>query len=245
MNLFVPAPLKHRVETERLDTPELYPHDLESSLRDVRLVNRWLGGTRVALRFLRDRPELAPGASATLLDVATGTADIPLALAGWARRRGIELRTTVTDLNPLVIENARRHVGGRGGFTFEVANALELPYDDGSFDYVTCNLAFHHFVEGDSIGVLREMYRVARRAMLVNDLVRCRPGYYGARLIFLVNHNPLTSHDGPLSVLRSYTLSEVDELAREAGLRQFEITEHPMFRYALVAEKQVRATNGA
>ena len=63
------------------------------------------------------------------------------------------------------------------------------------------------------------MRRVARRGVIVNDLVRGWFGYLGAWLLTRVlSDNPLTRHDGPLSVRRAYTPVEMARLAERAGL---------------------------
>lgn len=221
-----------------LDTPADHLEDLGASLAEVRGVNRWLGGTQVALHFLRRRPEVVSGAALTLLDVGTGTADIPLALAGWARREGVDLQITATDLSEEVLAHAHSHLGGRGGIHLAVADATQLPYPDVSYDFVLCNMALHHFPPQEAVQVLREMYRVARRAILINDLERSHPAYWGARLLFgILTRDPMTSHDGPLSVLRSYTVSELRALAQEAALRNFTVRSRPLFRLELIADK--------
>ncbi len=236
MSLLPPPAHSHRLE--RLDRPSEYPDALGSSLGEVRQVNRWLGGTQVALGFLRSRPELVRRSHASILDVATGTADIPLAMLRWGERRCIHLDVTATDVSHEVLAHAKAHVGAQDGITLETADATSLPYSADSFDYVTCNLALHHFPPHVAVQVLREMYRVARRAILVNDLVRSRPAYWGARLMFLLTtRNPLTSHDGPLSVLRSYTVEELRQLGEEAGLERFTVRPRPVYRLELVAEK--------
>ncbi len=221
-----------------LDSPAEYLDELGRSLAEVRGVNRWLGGIAVAVGFLRSRPELVPGSGARVLDVATGTGDIPLALAGWARSNDVSLEITATDLSADVLMHARRHLAGRASIQLELADATALPYPDSSFDYVVCNLALHHFAPLQAVQVLREMYRVARRAILVNDLERSRPAYWSAKLLFsIVTRDPMTRHDGPLSVLRSYTLEEMRQLAREAGLGEARVRSRPVFRLELVAEK--------
>ena len=54
--------------------------------------------------------------------------------------------------------------------------------------------------------------------LLVNDLIRSRLHYYGARLVLpLLTRNRLTRHDGPLSVLRAYSLGEIRAMAQAAG----------------------------
>lgn len=236
--LHLPPPARS-ASLERLDSPAEYLEALGPSLAEVRLVNRWLGGTAVSLGFLRNRPELRRGAHATLLDVATGTADIPLAQLRWAGRHGIGLEITATDLSEEILSHARRHVTHEPRIRLEAADATSLPYPDASFDYVTCNLALHHFPPVVAVRVISEMYRVASRAILVNDLVRSRPAYWSARLLFgLATRNPLTSHDGPLSVLRAYTVEEVRALGEAAGLMDFRVRTRPVFRLELVGERR-------
>lgn len=235
-SLRVPA---RRGDAELIDEPSLHIGELGGSLADVRGVNRLLGGTAAALAFLGDRSELRPGASATLLDVGTGSADIPLAMAGWAKRRGVDLRVTATDLNPEMLDVARSHVRGRGNLDLRVADALALPFADRSYDYVMCNMMLHHLDPPDALRTLRELWRVASRAILVSDIRRGRPGYWGARLWFaLTTRNPLTTHDGPLSVLRAYTVEELRALGVQAGLERVLVRPRPVNRLELRAERE-------
>ena len=67
--------------------------------------------------------------------------------------------------------------------------------------------------------LLREMGRVARLGVVVNDLDRTRLGWIGAWLIgHLLTRNRYTRSDAPLSVLRSYRAVEAKALLLSAGL---------------------------
>src|SRR4029077_8347431 len=103
---------------------------------------------------------------------------------------------------------------------FTRADAKALPFQDASFDVVTCNLTLHHFDPPEAVRALREMRRVARFTPLVSDLRRSRLAL-AATSVFahLFAGNPLTKHDAPLSARRAYTPDEALELAREAGWR--------------------------
>ncbi|MDQ3856085.1 MAG: methyltransferase domain-containing protein [Chloroflexota bacterium] len=233
-------PVPRRSERlEKLDLPARHLGHLGPGMGEVRRVNRWLGGVAIALGFLQRRPELSPGARASLLDIGTGTADIPLVLSRWGRRAGVNLDIVATDISPEVLALARDYVHERSGVRLEVADATHLPYEDSSFDYVMANMALHHFQPEAAAQVLREMHRVARHALLVNDLHRSRTGYWAARLLFLTTtRNPVTRHDGPLSVLRAYTTSELAQLAVAAGLTSFRVRRRAWFRVELIAEKR-------
>lgn len=230
------APIARTREPELLDQlgASVPPAELASNLRDIRRVNRWLGGTRAVLSvvvpLLRAADAVQP---ISILDVATGSADIPLALAAAAEREGRKVRIVATDREPAVLDVARAEVDF-DLITIEVADALALPYPDASFDIVTLSLALHHFDLDDALQVLREMRRVGREALIVNDLERVRLGYIGAWLAGnLLTRNRMTRNDAPLSVRRAYTRAEALAMAHSAGWHAAHVRPVAPFRYLL------------
>lgn len=224
------------VAAELMDEPGVDRRELATSLRDLRGVNRWLGGTRVVLHHLARLAAGAPGGEFTVLDVATGSADIPLHVARWARTRGLRARVTATDAHAGTLALAREHAAGDPDVRVEPADALHLPYADAEFDFALCSTALHHFADGDAVRVLRELRRVARRGVVVNDLRRSRPALLGARLLAATvwRAHPVTRHDGPLSVRRAFTPGELLALGRRAGMADARVHVHHPFRLALV-----------
>jgi ubiquinone/menaquinone biosynthesis C-methylase UbiE len=221
---------------ERMDEPGIDPAALESSLDDLALVNRVLGGTRAVLRAL-DRM-LHGVAHADILDVGCGAADVPLAIVRWARRRNASVRIVAADLHEGTVAVARRRTRGTPGIDVTRADARRLPFADGAFDCALLSLTLHHFDDDEQVGVLRELARVSRRGVLVNELERSWPNYLGARLLAatLWRRSAVTRHDGPLSVLRAFTPAELESLARRAGLRRAIVGRHFFYRVVLVAD---------
>jgi ubiquinone/menaquinone biosynthesis C-methylase UbiE len=225
---------------ERMDEPGQDPAQLDLSLADLRRVNWWLGGYRTVLRHLEPMLARVRVETPTILDVATGSADIPLAVARRARARGRPVAVTATDFHSTTLDFARRHAAADPDVRVEPADALSLPYADASFDFSLCSTALHHFdARADAIRVLRELDRVARYGVVVNDLARSRPALAGARLLAatLWRTHPVTAHDGPLSVRRAYTPDELRDLAAEAGLTGYRVHAHFPFRLALVIDR--------
>lgn len=219
---------------EWMDSPEQDVGDLDRTLADLRGVNRWLGGTRVVLTHMRRMLRRAGPGSYSLLDVGTGSADIPLVLT----RAFPQLEIVATDAHAQTLELARHHVGDLPRIRVEPADALALPYPDKTFDFALCSTALHHFEPPDAVRVLGELARVARRGVIVNDLRRSPLNLLGAKLLAVTvwRHNRLTRHDGPLSVRRSYTPTEMALLAQAAGLQRGRVYTHLPFRLALVVE---------
>lgn len=231
--------MKTIVRPTRRDTPELLDQpqtvlaDLPANLRDIRNLNRWFGGTSLALNTVL---RLTSGCtSVSVLDVATGSADIPVALWQALHRSGLEPSMVALDSSAEVLAEAAAQLDG-AAVELQQGDARALPYPDHSFDIVLCCLALHHFSPHEAVSVLGEMRRVARRGMIVIDL---RRGYLAYASTWIVTHtvarSRLTRHDGPLSVLRAYTPEELSGLARRAGVPNPAIERHIFFRQSLVA----------
>jgi ubiquinone/menaquinone biosynthesis C-methylase UbiE len=227
-------------EPELMDGPLRDLAELAANLRDIRRVNWLLGGTAIVLRHLPDLLDVIPrGKIVSILDLATGSADIPLALVDWARRHGRPVTITASDCSPEIMAVARDRVGDQPEITLERYDARDVPLRDGSFDIVLCSLSLHHFEPDDAVRVLREMRRLARVGFVVNDLRRSRLGYVAAWLAArLTTRNRLTRNDAPLSVRRAYTPDELRDLLGQSGIPNARITTHHWFRMAAVYQTE-------
>ncbi|BCS53582.1 methyltransferase domain-containing protein [Geobacter sp. SVR] len=231
-------PVRH-TEPELLDLPlqEYSPEELEGTLADIRLVNRYLGDITAVIKHLSVMAGAAAGSPLRVLDLATGSADIPAAIVDWARVRSLPIRITAIDYNPRTVEVARQRIGDYPEIELAVADALSLPFPEKSFDIVLCSKTIHHFTEGQVVRLLQEVSRVATRGYIVMDLRRSWIPYLLIRLLTRIfTGNRLTRYDGPLSVLRSFTVNELTSLAEAAGLSGFRVSPEPFWRIVLAGE---------
>ena len=210
---------------EHLDNPDTTPALRERSLRDVRRANTVLGGANAVLAEVRRVLPLLTG-TATLLDVGTGLADIPLRARGLAARKGIRLYTLGLDeaasLAALSCEVLDASVCG---------DARRLPFATASIDVVTCSQVLHHFEDHEIDLVLREMHRVARRAVIVSDLRRSWFAVAGFWTVtWLLGFHPVSRHDGMVSVLRGFTSRDLSEHVLRSTGRMATIRRHLGYR---------------
>lgn len=220
---------------ELLDAETIDEAELERNLRDIRFINAVLGWraytVRGVARYVRSRGLRA----CALLDVASGSADMPLAIARWAARSGITARITASDISPQIVRIAARQAAGVAAVRVERQDALNLSYAPASFDLALCTLALHHFDPDAAVTLLRNMARVARH-VLVYDVERSRPAHLGALLLTrTLRMHSMTRHDAPASVRRAYSAGELRELAARAGLREARVWVGFPFRLALEA----------
>jgi len=223
--------------TELIDEPGIALEELSANLRDLERLNRLFGGTRLILRHLRPMLRRAEPGEIRILDVATGGADIPVAIARWARRQGRRVRIVGIDKNPQMLRASGDRIRQYPEVSLEIADALALPYLAGSFDVVLCSLALHHLSYAEGVRLLGALDRIGRWGFIVNDLLRSWHAYLLTWLAMrLFCRGRLVRHDGPLSIRRAYTLSELRAMVDQAGVGGVRIHPHPFFRVAMVKE---------
>jgi len=209
----------------RSQTPEIMDdlsqpqHEFDQAYRELAMINRRLGGIHAIERFL---PAIQ---NPLILDVAAGGCDISEAIA-----RRLQCRIVVLDRNPKGLRLAKR--------SFPVAaDALEMPFPDRSFDVVMASLFFHHLSDDQCLEVLKSMWRIAKRLVLVNDLHRHPVAYFSIRaLAASFSRSRMVRSDGPISVLRAFRPKELLSIAARAGIPARVHRSFP-YRLVMVAEK--------
>lgn len=219
---------------ELLDLPSHDARELAESLAHVAAVNRWLGGARSLLAHVTTR--LQPGRITRVLDVGTGSADLPRALVRWCRHHHRPVHVVACDVHPQVRAIAQAQSTAYPELSIHCVDARALPFRASSFDIATISLTLHHFDGDEQVRVLRELARVAPDCVIVNELRRTRLNHLGARLLAhtLWRRNRITRHDGPLSVLRAFMPSDLLRLCAASGL-QGSVFRHFFQRVVLVA----------
>ena len=214
-----------RRDFEHLDDPGIDPTLRERSLRDVRRANAALGGAHAVLCEVA-RQLSALGSAGTLLDVGTGLGDIPARARALAARRGVTLTALGVDEAASLARVTHGMLDGSA-----CADARRLPFPDASVDIVTCSQVLHHFEDADIPVVLRELQRVARRAVIVSDLRRSWIAAAGFWIVsWPLGFHPVTRHDGVVSVLRGFTPRELSRHVQTATGRAAAVRRHPGFR---------------
>jgi SAM-dependent methyltransferase len=197
------------------------------SLRDLRRVNRWLGGRRSLLAAIQ--PYLAEGGR--FLDVGCGSADLPAEVV--ARSRGAVVAVGV-DLKLLHLQQAPALVRR------VVADVRALPFGPRSFDVVAVSLFLHHFDGPEVAVVLAGLSRLARRALIVNDLHRALVPWIFARSVFpFAFESRVSVEDGLLSIRRAFRPDELRRAFADAAMPQVRIARR--FPYRLVAVAEITA----
>lgn len=225
---------ERRDAPELMDAPGLPDAEVEDAYRILRRVNKQLGNLgALRVEFRRFLAEVGPDAAPlSILDVGSGSGDLPLDLKG--RAPGRLAGVLALDRDPTAVLASRRR-----GLLAIRGDALRLPFEGRSIDLVTAIKFAHHF-HGPSLPLLiAEMARVARRRVVVLDIRRHLVAYWGFRAWSLAfTRNRLVRHDGPLSVLRGFTADELIAASAPIPGYSWEIRPYLGFQLALVGRRR-------
>jgi ubiquinone/menaquinone biosynthesis C-methylase UbiE len=196
------------------------------------MINRWFGGTATMCDLVREIARHTGRRDLSLLDVGGASGDVAARVAREMEREGVHVGYVVLDRSVAHLNGTRRSVA---------ADALALPFRDGSFDLVGSSLVVHHMEPGELVRFINESLRVARVAALVNDLRRS-PAHLALTFAgFALYRSRLTRHDAPASVRRAYTPRELRELLEETRAAAVEVRNHYLCRVAAIAWREARS----
>lgn len=209
---------------EKMDDPDLDPEAHVKALRGLQRINRWTGNAGVALRPLLKLARELQTDSLSLLDVATGSGDVPVDLYRLGQRRGLALELTVCDISPTALAVAEQGFR-RANVTASCFQANILTDElEACFDVVLCTTFLHHLTRAECIEALRKMGTAAKHRVVVVDLVRSRLNWWQVWVAcHALSRSKIVHFDGPQSVRASFTIGEITELAKEAGLREVKV----------------------
>jgi ubiquinone/menaquinone biosynthesis C-methylase UbiE len=220
-------------EPELMDRPQPVTTELDVDLRNLRQLNRYFGSYRLIARFLRRW--LKSQSQMRILDLATGSGDIPRLIVDYARRVGATVKIDAVDQQASTVEIARGLSAAYPEIEFLQGDILTLTREP--YDMVLCSLALHHFSDADAVAVLRRCRELSKRYVLVSDLRRGSLATVGVFLLTsLLFREKMTRVDGRLSAERAFSFREFETLAERAGWKEFGHAKFALARQALWLE---------
>jgi ubiquinone/menaquinone biosynthesis C-methylase UbiE len=222
--------VKRRPTRELLDDDRGTPAEIAGSLRDLRWFNRWFGGIATTRRLFETASRVTGRTCFSVLEVGSGDGFLVQTVAAELRRSGLQLEVTLLD-------RAASHLPVNGSLRKVAGDALRLPFQDLSFDLVSCSLFLHHLSPQQTVAFAREALRVSRVGVVVHDLVRDPVHLAFAYAGIPLYRSRITRHDAPASVWQAYTADEVVGYFREAGALDVQVHRQYFYRMGVFARR--------
>ena len=222
--------MKRRSTTELLDSDAGTPVEVARSLRDLRWFNRWFGGVPTVRNLLKTVAGGSSGRELSVLDVACGDGYLAQRMEEEFHHQGVSLHFALLD-------RSSAHLPPDGTMPKIQGEALRLPFQPASFDFVLTSLFMHHLAPDEAVVFAREALRVCRSAVLVHDLIRHPLHLMLAYAGLPLYPSRITRNDAPASVWQAYTVEEMRGFFERAGAADVAITTHYLYRMGVIAWK--------
>jgi ubiquinone/menaquinone biosynthesis C-methylase UbiE len=173
-----------------------------------------------------------------ILDVGTGTAQIPIAMC----RHNSNLKITAIDLADSMLELGNKNIKAAGFqdlITLAKVDSKKMPYPDESFDQVISNSIIHHIP--NPVECFEEMVRVTKKngLLFIRDLLR--PSLEHELLTIVKLHasdaSPRQKQLFTDSLHASLSLAEVRVMVESSGFGASSVTQSSNRHWTFTARK--------
>ncbi|MEX2477741.1 MAG: methyltransferase domain-containing protein [Gracilimonas sp.] len=196
---------------EEMDRDDCNPALLENTYQQFPLINKLL--SRWKWVYKRELlPLMAEKRTYTLLDIGFGGGDVPVKLATWAKKDGIQINITAIDTDRRALDFVQEKYPERL-INWRHASSTDLIQKKERFDFVISNHLLHHLKNEQILTILKEARELAVQKICFNDIERNDAGYFlfniFSRMVF---KDSFITKDGLTSIKRSFTKNELEEL---------------------------------
>ncbi len=221
--------LERSSQAELLDGNDILLADLEQNLKEIDAVNRWLGGFAISCKGFAS---LAGNKKQIhLAEIGCGNGDNLRAIQRFALKKNIDVQITGIDIKEgcIALAESRPIVNAKWICSDYRTVQFEQPPD-----IIFSSLFCHHFSREEIVRQLHWMQNNSRIGFFINDLHRHPLAYYSIKaLATMFSKSYLFKHDAPLSVARSFTRSDWEEIKRDSGCNNLNITWQWAFRHLI------------
>ena len=222
---------------EKMDDLTVPEGEVRRALNEIDRINRWFGGYKVVFDALNRLNW--PREPVVIMDLGCGEGGILRAISAWADKKHKQVRLVGVDIN----ETMTRYAGNKSlrfpDVSFRTADVFDDKLLTEEPHIVICSLFAHHFDGEDLVKLVQQMNHLARHAVIINDPHRNRIAYHSIKIFTtLFSRAYLVKFDAPLSVARSLTRREWENVLKAAGIKHYTIRWRWAWRWEIIIEKQ-------
>lgn len=225
-----------RLQPELMDSPDVDVKAHEQALRGLRRINAVSRAACAIWEPIRKLAKENIHPPLRILDVASGSGDVAIQIKQKSEKEKIPVIITGCDKSETAVQCARKNAASVKVnvefFQFDIFQDV-LP---AVYDVIMCSLFLHHLTREEALGWLKTLKNSGVKTVIINDLERSVPGFVAAFIgSRMLTRSPIVHFDAVQSVRNAFSVSEMKELAAEAGWKNFTIRKIWPFRFSAVA----------
>lgn len=227
---------KRSMQAELMDDFAVDGFIIEQTLRELEIINKWLGGNYVTINAIDKLIGTNRDKTWRIIDLGCGGGEMLKLIALWARKHSIQVELIGIDANQHVVHYAKNNTSEFSEISFITGNVLSEELMSMQADIITATLFTHHFSEKDLIRLFQRAKKSASVGLAINDLHRHWFAYRSINLLTaLFSKSPMVKYDAGLSVLRAFKKHELTDILQAAGINKYSIKWQWAFRWQVIA----------
>jgi 2-polyprenyl-3-methyl-5-hydroxy-6-metoxy-1,4-benzoquinol methylase len=223
---------------EIMDDLNCTGHILDQTLRELEIINKWLGGNKITISALANLLQgYSAAAEVTIVDLGCGGGDMLRIIDGWGKRKNLRLKLIGIDANPYIVDFAKRNLKDYPHIQFQTLNIFSEDFQNQKYDIVVGTLFYHHFSNDQLVQFFCGLKHQIRIGFILNDIHRHWLAYYSIKLLTRTfSKSAMVKYDAPLSVLRAFKKEEVIQILETAGFKEIFIRWKWAFRWQVIVK---------
>ena len=219
---------------ELLDADNNPFEDIKKNMEELETVNKYLGGHAITKRGLQHF--LKENSTLLVCEIGCGGGDNLQALQNYALQKKSTLHFIGIDIKDFVIKYAaekQHHLNA----DWIVSDYKVVKFKENKPDVIFSSLFCHHFTNEELVEMLQWMQQNSSKGFFINDLQRNTIAYYAIKFITgIFSKSYLVKNDAPLSVARSFTKKDWQEIFLQAGIKNYTLRWQWAFRFLIICK---------
>ena len=224
---------------ESMDDFSMDNAGLVTALDDIARINQLLGGNAVTLdgvkTLIKDFPK---DQVITIIDFGCGSGDMLRMLSKYGKDHNLNFKLIGIDANEATIRHAEKCSTNFENISYLAEDIFLYDFSKLSIDIALITLTLHHFKNDEIIKIMKVIFNLVKKGIVVNDLQRSKLAYrLFQAIIFIFRLEKMTANDGLISILRGFKREDLEKFSKDLGLKNYSIKWKWAFRYQWIIRK--------
>ena len=224
---------------ESMDDFSMDNDGLVTALDDIARINQLLGGNSVTLEgvqhLIKDFPK---DKTITIMDFGCGSGDMLRMLSKFGKENNLKFQLIGIDANEATIRHAEKCSVDFDNITYLAEDIFLYDFSRYNIDIALITLTLHHFKDEEILKIMRVIFNLVKKGIVVNDLQRSKLAYrLFQAIIYIFRLEKMTAEDGLISILRGFKRNDLEKFSKDLGLKKYSIKWKWAFRYQWFIEK--------
>jgi len=222
-------------QEEIMDDLESGGEVMDQTLKELEVINKWLGGNYVTINGIKKLLKKRPERKIKIVDLGCGGGDMLILISKWAAKNNIEVELIGIDANPNVVRFAEARVKGYNNITFRNINIFDSEFEKITCDIFITTLFTHHFSQEELAVLFEKLSTQSNLGIVINDIHRHFLAYHSIKILtHLFSKSEMVKNDAALSVARSFRKSELISILNTSHIQNYTIRWFWAFRWQVV-----------